>query len=311
MRKIILALLVVVLMTSVASAKISVFQNGPGTPKWPILNSDVEEFKKFLPTLDKEDLESLRSYAMYICPTRSKNFFEPKDPICDEAANAEIIRLILEKVDSPSNLEVEPLDSQVSYKIKTAADRIAAHNVKALPYVLAKLDKCLIALSQMQEADDTKPNYYVYADYWRNNKCSIKKYYMYPTIKNKQKKKLYSLIGRNKKAVEKTFGKPTVYEHPSEHREVLTYKDLDTYKVGGGKGEETSYYLSQWNTVFTIDRDVVTGIQRIKVSSTRGGEETHQVTEEEREQRMKEEKMKNSAIQQTVMQVLFNGQNNQ
>ena len=134
---------------------------------------------------------------------------------------------------------------------------------------------------------------------------------MYPTIKNKHKKKLYSLVGKNRKAVEKAFGKPTVYEHPSEHREVLTYKDLDTYKVGGGKGEETSYYLSQWNTVFTIDRDVVTDIRRMKVSSTRGGEETHEVTEEEREQRMKEEKMKNSAVQQTVMQVLFGGQNNQ
>ncbi len=308
MKKIVLVLFMVAVAFP-ASAKISVFQNGPGTPKWPILNSDVEEFKKILPTLDKEDLKSLGNYAMYICPTRFKNFFEPKDPICDEAANAEILRLIYEKADPITSLEVEPLDTQFSYRINTSADRLAKHNAKALPYLLAKLDKCLIALSQMQEADDSKPNYYVYADYWREHKCNTKKYYMYPDVKNKQKKKLYSLIGKNKKAVEKAFGKPTVYEHPSEHREILTYKDLDTYKVGGDKGEQTSFYLSQWNTVFTIDRDVVTAIKRMKMSSTRGGEKTHEVTEEEREQRMKEEKMKNSAIEQTVMKVLFNGQN--
>ena len=245
---------------------------------------------------------------MYICPTRSKDFFEQQTPVCNEDENAEIIRLILERVDSPANLQVKPLNSQVSYKIFTSADRMLEHNVKALPYVLAKLDKCLIALTQMQGADDSKPNYYVYADYWRNNKCTTKKFYMYPQVKDKQKKKLYSLIGSNKKAVQKAFGKePTVYEHPSEHREVLTYKDIKTYKVGE-KGEQQSYHLNEWQTVFTIDRDVVTDIKHIRVSDTRGGQETRQISEEERQQRVKEEQMKNSAIQQAAMQIMF-GQN--
>ena len=310
MKKIVLLLLVVMGVTLPAdAAKLNLFErHAPGTARWYILNSDVEGFKKILPTLSKEDLEDVRSYAPYICPTRSKNFFEPKDPICNEDENAEIVRLILERIDSVTSLEVEPLNNQVSYKIRTVADRVASHNVKALPYILAKMDKCQIALSQMQGADDSKPNWYVYADYWRNNKCTTKKFYMYPQVKDKQKKKLYSLIGANKKAVQKAFGKePTVYERPSEHREVLTYKDIKTYKVGD-KGEQQSYHLNEWQTVFTIDRDVVTDIKHIRASDTRGGEETRQISEEERQQRVKEERMKNSAIQQAVMQIMF-GQN--
>ena len=304
--------LVIVGIALASSAKqLNMFErHAPGTPRWVVGSSDLDGFKKMLPTLSNEDLKDLMSYAMYVCPTRSKNFFEQKAPICDEDVNAEIIRLILTKIDSPTNLEVKPLNSQVSYKIFTSADRMAEHNVKALPYVLAKLDKCLIALTQMQDADDTKPNYYVYADYWRNNKCTTKKFYMYPRIKDKQKKKLYSLIGANKKAVQKAFGKePTIYEHPSEHREVLTYKDIKTYKVGE-KGEQQSYHLNEWQTVFTIDRDVVTDIKHIRASDTRGGEETRQISEEERQQRVKEEETKNSLIQQVAIQAMF-GQNNQ
>ena len=84
----------------------------------------------------------------------------------------------------------------------------------------------------------------------------------------------------------------------------VTYKDLKSYKVGE-KGEKQNYHLGEWQTVFTIDRDVVTGIERVKLSDTLGGQETRQVTQEERQQRIKQDEMKQNALQQAVLKIMF------
>ena len=171
-------------------------------------------------------------------------------------------------------------------------------NPLAVKYILAKMHPCVAALTQMQGADDSNPNYYVYADYWREHKCKTEDFPQERIQGDKMKKDLFALIGKDKAAVQKIFGKePTIYEHPSEHREVLTYKQAETFKTGGkvigAKGEFESYYTDEVHYVFTLDRGVVTKVQRFLASYTNGQGETTVRDYDKLRQQEQEQKQKN------------------
>ena len=248
-----------------------------------VLSNDVEGVKKALAEKGTEKVSSfVFDMAVGVCePYRTAKVQEPFKVECDETKdpkvkekNAEIIGLLAQKTEVDFNkLKFTLVDGYTRYVAQTYAAKLKEYNPLAVKHLVLKMDKCLAALSQMQNADDSQKNYYVYADYWRNNKCSIADQAAKINWGSDKTKQLFKLIGQDKAAVEKIFGnKPTVYEHPSENREVLTYKKVETRegggKVVGQKGEFKSYYTEAHNYVFTIDRGVVTNVQDIITSTT-------------------------------------------
>ncbi|MBO7237797.1 MAG: hypothetical protein J6U96_00705 [Elusimicrobiaceae bacterium] len=275
-----------------------------------VLKNDVQGVKQAL--VDRQGDEGkmvsdghLRQ-ALGVCePYRQASKFENFKVECDETKdpdikkkNAEIIGLLVQNSDVDVNkLEFTRLDGNTRYVALTYAGKAKEWNPLAVKYFLPKMDKCLAALSQMQNADDSKPNYYVYADYWRNNNCSITEQTAKITWGSEMMQTLFKLIGTDKQAVEKAFGKtPTVYEHPSEHREVLTYKKVETKEgggtVGGQKGEFKNYYTYAHDYVFTIDRGVVTNVQDIITSKTSFGKTTTQTLEDIKKQDLQDRQNK-------------------
>ena len=275
-----------------------------------ILKSDAEGFKKAFAERGEQKNDFSRKFeleqAIGICePYRKANVKEPFKVECDETKdpdvkkkNAEIIGLLVQNSDVDVNaLQFTRLDGNTRYVALTYAGKLKEWNPLAVKYFLPKMDKCLAALSQMQNADDSKPNWYVWVDYWRNNNCSIADQTAKINWGSEKTQKLFKLIGQKKEAVEKEFGKtPTVYEHPSEHREVLTYKKVETRegggKVVGAKGEFKSFYTEEHHYVFTIDRGIVTNVQDIIVSTTHKGKTTTQTLDDIKQKDLEQKKQK-------------------
>ena len=273
-----------------------------------VLSNDVEGVKKALADKGTEKVSSFTSeQAVGVCePYRTAKAQEPFKVECDETKdpdvkkkNAEIIGLLAQSADVNFNkLKFVKVDGYTRYVAQTYAAKLKDYNPAAVKHLVLKMDKCLAALSQMQNADDSQKNYYVYADYWRNNKCSIADEAAKINWGSEKSQQLFKLIGQDKAAVEKIFGdKPTVYEHPSEHREVLTYKKVETReggsKVVGQKGEFKTYYTEAHNYVFTLDRGVVTNVQDIITSTTNSeGKTTTQTLEDIKQKDLENRKNK-------------------
>lgn len=262
-----------------------------------ILVSDAETFKENIHTI--KPVPMTMKYALKICkPNRTRGKREAVLAKCDKEQNAEIIKFLLEQPGIDANyLDFTIEDVYSTYVAETYADVAKKYNPLAVQPILSKMDPCVAALTQMQGADDTEPNYYVYADYWREHNCQIEKFAQRTISGNQMTKDLFMLIGKDKKAVEKVFGKePDIYQRPSEHREVLTYKEAKTRETGGkvqgAKGEFKSYYTDEFHYVITLDRGVVTKVQRLVASMTSGHGDTtkwdyDKLREQEKEQQEK------------------------
>ena len=240
-----------------------------------ILVSDYDAFKANLGKPNQETLDSLLGYAEDICDKyRTRGTNEKQAAVCDKTNNAKIIKTLIDAGANPNRLYYAKEDVDTIYIIQTTADFLKTNNPSALGFVVPKMDKCLTVLTQMQGADPTKKNYEVYADYWKNNNCSLKNYHIYRSgFYNDKDKARFMLIGQDIAAVKALYGeKPTVYERPSENREVLTYKTMEendfAYRVEGQKGVGHDYYADQYDHIITLDRGVVTRVVVKKITST-------------------------------------------
>lgn len=245
-----------------------------------ILISDFDAFMQLANTIEADKLDGYLSYAVGICdPYRRPKFGDTTKPVCQKENNAKIIQ-VLANLGAKSNIVRFFIDEGYTlYQAKTIVSDLKAWNPMAVKYVVAKLDKCLVALTQMQDADDKKANYYVYADVWRNNNCSTANYKTTYGMSTEEDKKLYFLIGASKETIQKEFGTtPTVYDHPSEHREILTYKQARERQSG------INFYVEEYHYIFTIDRGVVTKIQKMHISSTDGKGQTEVIDQEKLKQ---------------------------
>ena len=229
-----------------------------------ILISDFDTFMNLAGNINTEKLDWYLTYAAGICdPYRRPKAGDTVKPVCQKENNAKIIQVLANLGAQSKNIHFFIDEGYTVFQAKTIVTDLKSWNPMAVPYVVAKIDKCLVALTQMQNADDTKPNYYVYADVWRNNNCSASNYKTTYGMSTAEEKKLYFLIGADKETVQKEFGAtPTIYEHPSEYREILTYKQARERQSG------VNFYVEEYHYVFTIDRGVVTGIKKVHVSST-------------------------------------------
>jgi hypothetical protein len=258
-----------------------------------ILTSDLDTFKQLYDSLDDNKLNYYLTYAAGICdPWRVRGAKEPSAAICQKDNNTEIIRLLIAKGAKADTIHFVKKEGYSLYLAKTLASNLKEWNPGAVKYMLAGLDKCLVALTQMQGADTSKQNYYVYADFWRNNNCSTENYQKTYGRYRTGDKELFALIGTSKEAVQDKFGqKPTVYEHPSEYREILTYKTAEEreykYSVDGKQGVATDYSVEEYHFIFTIDRGVVTQVQKLYVSQTDGKGQTETINQEKLKQSQK------------------------
>ena len=271
------------------SENLQVYGSKQTTPADPvrqaILTSDFDTFSQIATTIAPDSLDRYLTYAAGICnPYRRPLVGDNAKPVCQKENNAKIIQ-VLANMGAKSNKIQFFIDQGYSlFRAKTIVSDLKEWNSMAVPYVVAKIDKCLVALTQMQEADDKKPNYYVYADVWRNNNCSTSNYEIsYDTISNSEERKVYPFIGTNKETVQKEFGAtPTIYDHPSQYREVLTYKKTKERTDG------IHYFIEEYDYIFTIDRGVVTKIQRIHVSSTDSTGQTKEIDQEKLKENQKQ-----------------------
>ena len=250
--------------TAVAQTPVTKIVPTQDPVKAAIFMSNFDEFSKLVADIKPEQLDGYLSYAAGICnPYRRAQRGDNGKAVCQKENNAKIIQVLANLGAKSSSVRFFIDEGYTLYQAKTIVSDLKEWNPMAVPYVVAKIDKCLVALTQMQEADDKKANYYVYADVWRNNNCSTKNYQITYGMSTAEEKALYFLIGANKEAVQKEFGtNPTIYEHPSQYREILTYKQAKERQAG------ITFSVEEYHYIFTIDRGVVTGIKRIHVSST-------------------------------------------
>ncbi len=255
-----------------------------------ILTSDLETFKQRYNSLEADKLNDYLSYAAGICdPFRRRGRKEPFAARCQKDNNTEIIRMLIAKGAKGDYINFVKKEGYSLYLAKTLASNLKEWNPGAVKYMLAGLDKCLVALTQMQGADTSKQNYYVYADFWRNNNCSTKNYKKTYGRYKTGDKELFALIGANKEAVQDKFGqKPTIHERPSEYREVLTYKTAEEreykYSVDGKQGVAADYSVEEYHYIFTLDRGVVTQVEKIYASKTDGKGQTKEIDQEKLKQ---------------------------
>lgn len=270
-----------------------------------ILTSDLDTFKQLYASLDDGKLNYYLTYAAGICdPWRVRGAKEPSAAVCQKDNNTEIIRLLIAKGAKADTIHFVKKEGYSLYLAKTLASNLKEWNPGAVRYMLAGLDKCLVALTQMQGADTSKQNYYVYADFWRDNNCSTANYQKTYGRYKTGDKELFALIGASKETIQNKFGqKPTVYEHPVEYREVLTYKVAEEkehkYSIEGKKGTATDYSVEEYHFIFTIDRGVVTQVQKLYVSQTDGKGQKETINQEKLKQSQKnlEETHKGQIVQ--------------
>jgi len=253
-----------------------------------ILLSDADAVQA---TLNKMETvgDNWLNHAVGICdPYRRQGRSEKVKFVCDKEKNAQIIKMLMDRGTDPNkNVYFVKKEANTLYMVETLADKLAMWNPQALPVVLPKTDKCLVALTKMQTSEPTNPKYFAFADFWRNNQCSIDNYNLRWFGPTTERENAAFLIGKTKADVKAKYGEPTLYEHPSEYREVLTYKkaeerkELGKYEAGV---RATDIYTDEVNYVFTLDRGVVSKVQVKVVSTTKAGGETKEIDIEKAKQ---------------------------
>lgn len=253
-----------------------------------ILVSDAEALAENLNKVETIEDHWL-NYAVGICdPYRRQYRSEKEKFVCDKEKNAQIIKMLIDRGADPNKfVNFAKKEADTLYMVETLTDKLALWNTQALPVVLPKMDKCLVALTKMQTAEPTNPKYFAFADFWRNNSCSIDKYNLRWFGSTTDREKAAFLIGKTKEDVKNTYGEPTVYAHPSEYREILTYKKAEERKeLGKYEAGVRAYeiYTDEVDYIFTLDRGVVSKVQVKVVSTTKAGGETKEIDIEKAKQ---------------------------
>ena len=253
-----------------------------------ILLSDAQAVQETLNKMETVEDRWL-NYAVGICdPYRRQGRSESVKFVCDKEQNAQIIAMLIERGTNPNKfVSFEKKEADTLYMVETLADKLAVWNKSALPYVLPKMDKCLIALAKMQTANPSKAKYFTFADYWRENQCSIDNYNLRWFGRVTERENAAFLIGKTKDDVKAKYGEPTVYSHPSAYREVLTYKmaeerqEIGQYEAGV---RGVNIFTDEVHYIFTLDRGVVTKVQVQVVNTTQGGGQTQTIDIEKAKQ---------------------------
>lgn len=253
-----------------------------------ILLSDAAAVQETLNKMENVG-DNWLNHAVSICdPYRRQGRTEKVKFVCDKEQNAQIIKMLMDRGTDPNKyVNFAKKEADTLYVVETLADKLAVWNPGALQYVLPKMDKCLIALTKMQTANPSKAKYFSFADFWRDNQCSIDNYNLRWYNVTGERENAAFLIGKTKEDVKNKYGEPTIYDHPSAYREVLTYKKAEERQEKGqyeAGVRGVNIFIDEVHYIFTLDRGVITKVQVQVINTTQGDGETQTVDLEKAKQ---------------------------
>ena len=227
-----------------------------------IAASDIDIFENLAPrikTLSQEKQARLLYMASQVCAPnttqichldeKSKETEFPciKNIVCNKENNAQIIRTLV-KNGAPSNSvtlnyagdlsDITKLDIfSISYNLQKS-------NPELLNEIMPKLDKCMLALTQMSHPNPDEADDGLYATYWTENKCSLNKMNILgaQVVNNKKNKptitpltkdaiKEFENLGITKEELTKKLGEPNFYQQKDNGMEVLTYREAQKNNI--------------------------------------------------------------------------------
>ena len=241
--------------------------NDAGKPVIPavvkaIATSNINSFNRIaeqIKTLPQEKQARLLYMASQVCEPNttqichlSSNGKETEFPCiknisCDKENNAQIIRTLV-KNGAPSNSVTlnytGDLSDTTKLDIFSVSYNLQKSNPELLNEIMPKLDKCMLALTQMSHPNPNEADDGLYAIYWTENKCSLNKMNILGTqvVNNKKNKptitpltkdaiKEFENLGITKEELTKKLGEPNFYQQKDKGMEVLTYREAQKNNI--------------------------------------------------------------------------------
>ncbi len=241
--------------------------NEAGKPVIPaavnaIATSNIDSFNKVaaqIKTLPQEKQARLLYMASQVCAPNTtqichltSNGKETEFPCikniaCNKENNAEIIRTLV-KNDAPSNSVTlnyaGDLSDTTKLDIFSVSYNLQKSNPELLNEIMPKLDKCMLALTQMSHPNPNEADDGLYAIYWTENKCSLNKMNILgaQVVNNKKNKptitpltkdaiKEFENLGITKEELTKKLGEPNFYQQKDKGMEVLTYREAQKNNI--------------------------------------------------------------------------------
>jgi len=236
--------------------------NDAGKPVIPaaveaIATSNIDSFNRIaaqIKTLPQEKQARLLYMASQVCEpnttqichlTNKGNATEfpcIKNISCDKENNAQIIRTLV-KNGAPSNaitIKYQEDLSDTALDVYSVSYNLQKFNTDLFNEIMPKLDKCMLALTQMSHPNPDEADDGLYATYWTENKCSLNKMNILgfqfvetnkkkPTIYlfSKDDMKEFENLGITKEELTKKLGEPNFYQQKDKGMEVLTYRKAE------------------------------------------------------------------------------------
>ena len=227
-----------------------------------IATSDIDTFETLascIKTLPEEKQARLLYMASQVCEPnttqichltnngKATEFPCVKNLVCNKENNAQIIRTLLEN-EAPSNSVTLNYAGDLSDITKLDIFSISYNLQKSNPElsneIMPKLDKCMLALTQMSHPNPDEAVDGLYATYWTQNKCSLNKMNILGTqvVNNKKNKptitpltkdaiKEFENLGITKEELTKKLGEPNFYQQKDNGMEVLTYREAQKNNI--------------------------------------------------------------------------------
>ena len=227
-----------------------------------IAASDINTFEALAPrikTLPQEKQARLLYMASQVCAPdttqichltnneKATEFPCIKNLVCNKENNAQIIRTLV-KNGAPSNSVTlnyaGDLSDTTKLDIFSISYNLQKSNPELLNEIMPKLDKCMLALTQMSHPNPDEADDGLYATYWTENKCSLNKMNILgaQVVNNKKNKptitpltkdaiKEFENLGITKEELTKKLGEPNFYQQKDNGMEVLTYREAQKNNI--------------------------------------------------------------------------------
>ena len=228
-----------------------------------IATSDIDTFENLAPRIKNlpEDKQGRLLYmASQVCVPnttqlchltsneRATEFPCVKKLVCNKENNAQIIRTLVRNGAPSSAVTIKEkgnLSDTSELDIFSVSYNLQKSNPELLNEIMPKLDKCMLALTQMSHPNPNEADDGLYAAYWTENKCSLQKKDIlgFQSIVSKKNQPTITLfvksdfedfenLGLTKEELIKKLGEPNFYQQKDSTTEVLSYRrteDAHTY----------------------------------------------------------------------------------
>lgn len=227
-----------------------------------IAKSDMDAFQRVAPrikTLSAEKQARLLYMASQVCVPgttqichlasngKTTEFPCVKKLVCNKENNAQIIRTLV-KNGAPSDAITIKYDNysgdNTKLDIFSVSYSLQKSNPTLLNEIMPKLDKCMLALTQMSHPNPDEADDGLYATYWAENKCSVQKMNLlgFQSVNSKNNKptitpipkddlKDFENLGMTKEELTKKLGEPNFYQQKDNTTEVLSYRKMDKMPI--------------------------------------------------------------------------------